>query len=81
MFYSFVRFRQVIILDPVLIKAGTKEMRKMSKQLEKKITGLERHHALLQYYTESSYARLKAVWCVNSTLMFFKEYVNLFQLI
>jgi len=55
------KIRQVIILDPVLIKAGTKQMKEMSKQLQKKITGLERHNALLQYYTESSFAKLKAV--------------------
>lgn len=58
-----VFFRQVIILDPVLIKAGTKQMEKMSQQLQIK-TGFERHNALLQYYTESSFARLKAVWYI-----------------
>lgn len=78
MFHSFIHFRQVIILDPVLIKAGTKQMCEMSKKMEKNMAALERHNTLLQYYAESSCARLKAVWCVNSTLMFFKEYFNNF---
>ncbi|KMQ95423.1 swi snf-related matrix-associated actin-dependent regulator [Lasius niger] len=53
--------RQVIILDPVLIKTG-RRMTEMSKELQMtKITGLERHNTLLQYYTESSYARIKAI--------------------
>ncbi|KAL6260216.1 hypothetical protein P5V15_007751 [Pogonomyrmex californicus] len=61
--------RQVIILDPLLVKAGTKEMEKMSQQMQKQITGLERHNALVQYYTESSYARLKAI-CKYVTNLF-----------
>lgn len=55
--------RQVIILDPVLIKTG-KRMNEMSKQLQTNITNLERHNTLLQYYSESSFARIKAVWYV-----------------
>lgn len=59
----------MIILDPDLIKAGTKQMKTMSQQLEKKVTALDRHHALLQYYTESSFVRLKAIWYVNSIFL------------
>ncbi|XP_032683947.1 SWI/SNF-related matrix-associated actin-dependent regulator of chromatin subfamily A-like protein 1 [Odontomachus brunneus] len=55
------KIRQVIILDPVLIKAGTKQMKEKLEQMQKKAAGLDRHHALLQYYNESSDARLKAV--------------------
>ncbi|XP_011876001.1 PREDICTED: SWI/SNF-related matrix-associated actin-dependent regulator of chromatin subfamily A-like protein 1 [Vollenhovia emeryi] len=55
------KIRQVIILDPALIKAGTKQMKEMSLKMQKKATALERHNALLQYYNESSFARLKAV--------------------
>ncbi|KAL0104812.1 hypothetical protein PUN28_016447 [Cardiocondyla obscurior] len=54
------KLRQVIILDPDLIKAG-KQMKEMSKQMQKNISGLEKHNALLQYYVESSFARQKAV--------------------
>ncbi|KAG7196652.1 hypothetical protein KM043_015990 [Ampulex compressa] len=54
--------RQVIILDPVLIKADTKEMLNMSQKLEQKsLPSIERHNTLLQYYNESSIVRLKAV--------------------
>lgn len=59
----------MIILDPDLIKAGTKQMKAMLQQLKKKVTALDRHNALLQYYTESSFARIKAVWYVNSTFL------------
>ncbi|XP_036143302.1 SWI/SNF-related matrix-associated actin-dependent regulator of chromatin subfamily A-like protein 1 isoform X2 [Monomorium pharaonis] len=59
------KIRQLIILDSALIKAGTKQMNEMSKKMEKTMAASERHNALLQYYTESSYARLKAVWYVR----------------
>jgi len=52
----------VVVLDPDLIKSGTKQMKEMSQQLQKNLKGLEEHNALVQYYTESSVARLKAVW-------------------
>ncbi|XP_011330154.2 SWI/SNF-related matrix-associated actin-dependent regulator of chromatin subfamily A-like protein 1 [Ooceraea biroi] len=55
------KIRQVVILDPDLIKAGTKQMEEMSQQLQKKLTGLEGHNAMLDYYNESSFARMKAV--------------------
>ncbi|XP_070170383.1 SWI/SNF-related matrix-associated actin-dependent regulator of chromatin subfamily A-like protein 1 [Polyergus mexicanus] len=61
------KIRQVIILDPVLIKSR-KRMNEMSKQLQANITNLERHNTLLQYYTESSFARLKAVCNYVTTL-------------
>ncbi|XP_024878306.1 SWI/SNF-related matrix-associated actin-dependent regulator of chromatin subfamily A-like protein 1 [Temnothorax curvispinosus] len=54
------KMRQVIILDSDLIKTG-KQMKEMSRKMEKTATALERHTTLLQYYTESSFARLKAV--------------------
>ncbi|XP_011694031.1 PREDICTED: SWI/SNF-related matrix-associated actin-dependent regulator of chromatin subfamily A-like protein 1 isoform X2 [Wasmannia auropunctata] len=53
--------REVIILDPALIKSGTKQMGEMAKLLQRNISGTERHNAIVQYYNESSYARLKAV--------------------
>ncbi|XP_076232047.1 SWI/SNF-related matrix-associated actin-dependent regulator of chromatin subfamily A-like protein 1 [Calliopsis andreniformis] len=54
--------REVIMLDPDLIKVGTKEMVEMSKKLERKVlTGVERHTALLQYYNESSFAKQRAI--------------------
>ncbi|XP_072765590.1 SWI/SNF-related matrix-associated actin-dependent regulator of chromatin subfamily A-like protein 1 isoform X3 [Anoplolepis gracilipes] len=54
------KIRQVIILDPTLIKTR-KRMNEMSKQLQTNITNSERHNTLLQYYTDSSFARLKGV--------------------
>lgn len=64
------KIRQMIILDPLLIKAGTKEMEEMSSHLQRKaLSGIERHKALLQYYNESSIARLKAV-CNHITHVF-----------
>ena len=54
--------REVIILDPDLIKAGTKEMVEMSETLERKsLNGVERHNTLLQYYNQSGLAKHKAV--------------------
>ncbi|KAH0952756.1 hypothetical protein HN011_010895 [Eciton burchellii] len=53
--------RQVIILDPDLIKASNKQLKGLATQFQKKLTGLERHNALLQYYNESSFARMKAI--------------------
>ncbi|KAM0735204.1 SWI/SNF-related matrix-associated actin-dependent regulator of chromatin subfamily A-like protein 1 [Formica fusca] len=61
------KIRQVIILDPVLIKSR-KRMNEMSKKLQANITNLERQSTLLQYYTESSFARLKAVCNYVTTL-------------
>ncbi|EFN86322.1 SWI/SNF-related matrix-associated actin-dependent regulator of chromatin subfamily A-like protein 1 [Harpegnathos saltator] len=55
------KIRQVIILDPALIKAGTKEMKKKFEQMQKTTTDFDKHNAMLQYYYESSIARLKAV--------------------
>ncbi|XP_014478988.1 PREDICTED: SWI/SNF-related matrix-associated actin-dependent regulator of chromatin subfamily A-like protein 1 [Dinoponera quadriceps] len=55
------KIRQMVILNPDLIKAGTREMRDKFEQMRKNTTGLERHNVLLQYYTESSIARLRAV--------------------
>ncbi|XP_012215897.1 SWI/SNF-related matrix-associated actin-dependent regulator of chromatin subfamily A-like protein 1 [Linepithema humile] len=63
--------RQVIMLDPDLIKASTKQMENISKQLQKK-TGFEKHTALLEYYNQSSFARLKAV-CNYVTKLFEKK--------
>lgn len=56
-------FRQVVILNPDLVKIGMKEMEDMSKELQQKVsTGLEHHNALLQYFNKSSFVRLEAVW-------------------
>ncbi|KYN17633.1 SWI/SNF-related matrix-associated actin-dependent regulator of chromatin subfamily A-like protein 1, partial [Trachymyrmex cornetzi] len=52
--------REVIILDPDLIKTG-KKMWEMSQRLQTNITALERHNALIQYYSQTSYAKVKAV--------------------
>lgn len=72
MFLFIYAFRKVIILDSSLIKTG-KQMREMSQRLQTNITGLERHSTLIQYYNQSSYARVTAVRWVNNTLIFFKE--------
>ena len=54
--------REVIILDPDLIKAGTKEMIEMSETLKRKaLNGAEGHNTLLQYYNQSGSAKQKAV--------------------
>ncbi|XP_031779096.1 SWI/SNF-related matrix-associated actin-dependent regulator of chromatin subfamily A-like protein 1 [Nasonia vitripennis] len=56
------KIRQKIILDPHMIKAATKEMEAASKEMQKKsLTGAQKHGALLQYYSESSKAKEKAV--------------------
>lgn len=58
-----MNFRQVIILDPVLIKAGDKDVQEYSEKVSKpSLTGLEKHSLLLQYYNESSMKKVKAVW-------------------
>lgn len=54
------KIRQVVILDPTLIKTG-KRMNEMEKELQKSKTGLEKHNTLLEYYRESSFARVKAI--------------------
>ncbi|KAG5334389.1 SMAL1 protein, partial [Acromyrmex charruanus] len=54
------KIREVIILDSGLVKTD-KQMRKMSQQLQTNISALERHNALIQYYSQSSCARVKAV--------------------
>ncbi|XP_076549329.1 SWI/SNF-related matrix-associated actin-dependent regulator of chromatin subfamily A-like protein 1 [Osmia lignaria lignaria] len=54
--------REVIVLDPNLIKNSTKEMKEISAKLERKtLRGVERHNTLLQYYNECSYAKQKAI--------------------
>lgn len=50
----------MVILDPTLIKTG-KRMNEMEKELQKSKTGLEKHNTLLEYYRESSFARVKAI--------------------
>ena len=51
------------MLDPFLIEAGTKEMEEMAQKLQKEtLSGAKRHSALLQYYSESSSAKRKAIW-------------------
>lgn len=61
LFYQ-INFREVILLNPDLIKIG-KEMLEISKKLEKKVlNNLEKHNTLLQYYNESSIAKQKAIW-------------------
>lgn len=54
--------REVIVLDSALVTASTKEMQEMSKKLEStRLKGVERHSTLLQYYNETSIAKVKAV--------------------
>ncbi|KAJ8680973.1 hypothetical protein QAD02_016760 [Eretmocerus hayati] len=55
------KIRQKIILDPHLIKASTKEMKAASQNLENVKSGTSKHSALLQYYSETSKAKEKAV--------------------
>lgn len=51
------------MLDPDLIKAGTKEMIEMSETLERKaLNGIEKHNTLLHYYNQSGLAKQKAAW-------------------
>lgn len=65
--------REVIILDPGLIKVGTKEMVEISKKLEREVlNGVERHHTLLQYYNESGVAKQKAI-CDYISKLFMKK--------
>ena len=53
--------REVIMLDPDLIKAGTKEMIKISETLQRQaLNGIEKHNTILQYYNESAFAKQKA---------------------
>lgn len=57
-----MNFREIILLNPDLIKIG-KEMLEISKKLKGKIlNNLEKHNTLLQYYNESSVAKQKAIW-------------------
>ncbi|XP_017752379.1 PREDICTED: SWI/SNF-related matrix-associated actin-dependent regulator of chromatin subfamily A-like protein 1 [Eufriesea mexicana] len=66
--------REVIILDPDVIKVSTKEMVQMSQKLERKVlNGMERHCALLQYYNESSIAKQRAVCDYISKLFISKQ--------
>lgn len=55
-------YRQVIVLNPELIKAGTEQMKAISTKLERNLNGMERHQALLLYYNQSSIAKEKAIW-------------------
>lgn len=43
-------------------------MNEMAKKLQDNNTSLE-HNTLLQYYTESSFVRLKAVWYVHKYII------------
>ncbi|XP_071856734.1 SWI/SNF-related matrix-associated actin-dependent regulator of chromatin subfamily A-like protein 1 isoform X1 [Bombus fervidus] len=66
--------REVIILDPGLIKVGTKEMVEISKKLEREVlNGMEKHHTLLQYYNESGVAKQKAICDYISKLFMNKQ--------
>lgn len=61
-FLQFQLHREVVILDPKLIKDGTKEMRRIEKSLDQgKLSGADRQSALLQYYRETAMAKLKAI--------------------
>lgn len=56
------KIREIVILDPGLIKAATKEMEKMANDLkENNLKGGERHGLLLKYYAESSKQKVLAV--------------------
>ncbi|XP_063984206.1 SWI/SNF-related matrix-associated actin-dependent regulator of chromatin subfamily A-like protein 1 isoform X2 [Diachasmimorpha longicaudata] len=56
------KVRQIVMLDPELIKEGTKEMKKMAEKLQQStLKGFEKHTELLRYYAESSKLRLTAV--------------------
>lgn len=66
--------REVIILDPGLIKVGTKEMVEISKKLEREVlNGIEKHRTLLHYYNESGVAKQKAICDYISKLFMNKQ--------
>ncbi|XP_016906021.1 SWI/SNF-related matrix-associated actin-dependent regulator of chromatin subfamily A-like protein 1 [Apis cerana] len=68
-----IKKREVILLNPDLIKIG-KEMLEISKKLEKKVlNNLEKHNTLLQYYNESSIAKQKAICDYVSKLFVNKQ--------
>ncbi|XP_043501144.1 SWI/SNF-related matrix-associated actin-dependent regulator of chromatin subfamily A-like protein 1 isoform X1 [Polistes fuscatus] len=52
------KIRQVIILDPTMIKQDTQKKKELDKSISR---GLQDHNALLQYYNQSSFLRLRAV--------------------
>lgn len=54
------KIREVVILDPGLIKVATKEMEAMAAHLHKS-NGIERHGLLLKYYAESCQQKVLAV--------------------
>ncbi|XP_026672376.1 SWI/SNF-related matrix-associated actin-dependent regulator of chromatin subfamily A-like protein 1 isoform X2 [Ceratina calcarata] len=65
--------REVIILDSALVSASTKEMQEMSKKMENTtLKGVARHSTLVQYYNETSTAKLKAV-CEHISKLFTKK--------
>lgn len=55
------KIRQVIILDPQQIKTA-KVMQKASQSLQSTTDKKERHEILLQYYSDTSAAKIPAVW-------------------
>jgi hypothetical protein len=61
-------FRENVILDPHLIKDGTKEMEAASKNMEKNLTGMQKKSALLEYYAATSKVKEKAVWYKSQSI-------------
>lgn len=55
--------RQMIILDPSLVKCHTSEMKVMACKMNQQFTkAVEKRGALLSYYSETAKAKSKAVW-------------------
>ncbi|XP_012259547.2 SWI/SNF-related matrix-associated actin-dependent regulator of chromatin subfamily A-like protein 1 [Athalia rosae] len=56
------KIRQVVVLDPTLIKTGTEEVEQISNRLQTmRLKSSEQHALLLQYYSETSKMKLKAI--------------------
>ncbi|XP_068223062.1 SWI/SNF-related matrix-associated actin-dependent regulator of chromatin subfamily A-like protein 1 [Palaemon carinicauda] len=53
--------RMMVILDPSLIKANTKAMEEAARNLGMRLKGVEKHGALLEFFSQSAFAKLKAV--------------------
>lgn len=53
--------RMMVMLDPSLIKTNTRAMEEAAKNLGIKLKGVEKHGALLEFFSQSAIAKLKAV--------------------
>ena len=53
--------RQMIVLDPSLVKSKSREMQNQARQMSNTRSGAERHGLLLQWYHTTAYAKSAAV--------------------